>query len=359
LLINDENVKREAQNKNLLWGTIDTWILWNLTNKKVHAIDYTQIASTGMWDPFSMTFNPIVLKFLSIPTDILPTVLNTSSHFGNCDPSIFGDDNTYSIPITSLCADQSAALFGQCCFEPGQVKVTIGTSLSVDMNVGCKAFASKYGLWPLLGWKFGEEEIHILEGFTSNAGSTLDWACSVGFISSVTETDALSSSVPNCNNVYFVPALTGLNQPWNNDFARGTIIGITRTTKKEHIARSLLEAIAFRVKDILECYSEDVPLEIDKIYVDGGVSQNDFLLQFMADFLQKPVDRAEQIEMTSQGVAFLAGLSGGFWKNKEELKKLRKTSKLYLPTNSMTQQEREEKYLKWKKAVNASLDWER
>jgi len=344
---------------NLCFGTLDSWILYNFTDRKIHATEYSNISATGLWDPFDMGWNVWAFRILNLPFNVLPEVKDTICHFGDCIPSVFGEKNIISIPITAVAADQSAATFGQCCFSKGDTKCTIGTGCFVDINTGNQPYASKQGLYPLVGWKFGKEVSFLIEGTQPTAGNLIEWAIEFGLFDAPEKSEELASSVPDTNGCYFVPALKGLIHPYHDGSARGSALGINRSTRKEHVVRAMLEGIAYSIKDLILTIEEDIPVPINCIKFNGGVSQNNFVLQFSADILNRKIIKSQDYEMTAQGIAFMAGLGGGVWKSKEELTKLKTGVKEFVPNpQKMTGNQRKEKYEKWKDAVSRSLNWE-
>jgi len=302
--------------------------LWNLTKGKVHATDPSNVIATGMWDPWAMCWSPL-LGFLTEfpPKNILPEVRPTCSDFGTCDPEYFG----YPIPVNVLMGDQSAALFGQCCFEKGDVNCTMGTGTFVLVNTGPKCLASHYGMYPTIGWQIGNKITYTLEGTSGATGPVIDWAKNMGFVNHVEELDQCATQLSDTNDLYFVPAFSGIEQPNFDHHARGLAIGITYSTSKEHFVRAILEGISFRVNDIVQPVSRDTGVPIKRIRVCGGVSKNSFICQFISDITNAEVDRPEELETTSLGVAYLAGLYQGVFRDFKHLTELRKSDKVFKP----------------------------
>eukprot|EP01133_Synstelium_polycarpum_P012962 gene12962-15232_t len=323
ILENHEEAKRAARDQQMLFGTIDTWLLWNLTGGRTHATDYSNISTTGLYDPFEMAYNKVVFYLFNIPYHIMPKIMDTSDDYGTCLPELFGAP----IPITAMCGDQQSAMFGECCFSEGDTKVTIGTGCFVDINTGRQARASKYGMYPLIGWKIKEDITFVMEGKGLAAGTVVDWARSFGMFERVQDTAAMASSVSHSQGVVFVPSFTGLAPPQNDPKARGLIIGMTPSTKREHVVRALLESFGYRCKEIIDSIIADNYSPIKRIVADGGVCLNDFVMQFTSDVCGFPIDRAAHPEMTAAGVCMLAGLKVGIWKSKEDLVQLRKNQK--------------------------------
>ena len=340
----------EDPKTDIRWGTLDTWILWNLTNGEVHATDYSNASSTALLDPFTLKWNPIVLSTFNIPDYILPEIKNTRDDFGST--SLFGGE----IPIKTVIADQQASLFGQCCFNFGDMKITNGTGSFVDINTGNTPFASKRKLYPLIAWRIDGETTYMLEGLSHNTGNIIDWIQEeLELFDDAKATEEMAMSVDSTKGVYFVPAFTsGLGFPWHDPSARGNIFGISLTTKKEHIVRAVLEGICLRVRDFVDGIIEDTGLEVETIKADGGVSQNKFILQFLSDILGRNIEHSLDLEMTALGTAFMSGIATGFWKSREELASIRSVE-TYHP--EMTEKEREDKYKFWNDIISRSLNY--
>ncbi|GAM25515.1 hypothetical protein SAMD00019534_086900, partial [Acytostelium subglobosum LB1] len=351
ILQNHAEAKQAVKDEQMMFGTIDSWLLWNLTGGKVHATDYSNFSTTGLYDPFEMCYNKVVFYLFSIPYHIMPKIHDTSYHYGDTLPGLFGA----SIPITSLCGDQQSAMFGECCFNEGDTKLTIGTGCFVNINTGAHAKASRYGMYPLIGWKIGKEISYMMEGKGMAAGTVVDWAQSFGMFENPAETSAMATSVPHTQGVVFVPAFTGLAPPQNDPRARGLIIGMTPSTKREHVVRALLESFGYRCKELIDSIRSDNYCQIQSVVADGGVCQNDFVCQFISDMCATPIDRAGHPEMTAAGVCMLAGLNVGVWKTKEELVKLRLSSKMFSP--SMNRDNRKKLFKRWQRALRRSMCW--
>jgi len=331
------------------WGIIDTWILWNLTEGRIFATDYSNCSSTGMLDPFTLDWNSIVIDKLGIPIHILPEIKDTNGDFGST--KLFGGDE---IPIRSVVADQQASLFGQCCFEYGDMKVTNGTGSFVDLNTGDTPFASKRKLYPLVAWRLNGEVTYMLEGLSHTCANMIDLLIDLGLINSPEETEDMAKSVNP--SLFFVPSLTsGLSFPWWDDSATGSIFGISLNTKREHIVRAVLEGICYRIKDIVEGIVADTGIEVNEIKADGGVSQNKFVTQFLADILGMDIIHSKNPETTALGAAFIAGLTTGFWGSKEDLKKTYEVDQVFNPQISET--ERKKKYQRWMDIISRSLHY--
>ncbi len=350
VLENVEGVRERAEKGELLAGTIDTWLIWKLTNGKVHATDYSNASATNMFDTFRLEWSDLFLDLFQIPRYVLPEVRETSGDFG--ETAVFGTP----IPITGVCADQQSALFAETCFSPGEVKCTHGTGTFIDMNVGNEPVTSPHKLVPMIAWNLNEEVTYMLEGYLGVTGSAVQWLCDgLKIIGEPSETERIAASCKDTGGVYVVPAFQGLTSPYWDPMARGIVIGLTRGTQKEHVVRATLEAIAYCCKDILTAMEEDSQVKIKSIKADGNASQNNFVLQFMADLLNVEIERPQNLEATALGAALFAGLSVGYWKSKEDIIRYRKVDRKFRP--EMDRAERERRYATWKKAVKRSLDW--
>ena len=360
LLETTPELKTVVEKKDTAWGTIDSWLLWNLTDGKVHATDCTNASSTGLLDPFKLVWNSIIYKTFKIPIHILPEVKATRGNFGSTKH--FGGGE---IQINSVMADQQASLFALFSGAPkvGDVKCTNGTGTFVDIFTGEKPKASKRKLYPLIAWGDNDEEgnikaYYLLEGLSHNTGNIVDYIGSeLGFHSDPSETEAMAMSVADSKEpVFFVPSLTsGLSFPWWDETSKAAIFGISLGTKKEHIVKAVLEGICYRIKDIVEGMIKDTKIELKHIKLDGGVSQNKYVLQFLSDILGIEVEHSGNPETTALGTAFMAGLVSGFWKTKEELRAITKVDKIYSP--QITDEERNVKYEFWKNIISRSLNY--
>jgi len=352
ILDNVEGAREEAKKGDLLFGTVDTWLLWRLTGGKVHATDCSNASRTMLFNIHKLNWDDELLELFDVPKRMLPEVLPTSATFGFTEKGFFGRE----IPIASVVGDQQAALFGQACFQPGMVKNTYGTGCFILMNTGKKAFPTKTGLLTTVAWKIGDDVFYALEGSVFIAGAAVKWLRDgLGLIKDARETEELAKSVPDNGGVYFVPAFVGLGAPYWDMRARGLIIGLTQGVTKEHIVRAVLEAIAYQNRDVLDVMELETNIPIVTLRVDGGASVNNFLMQFQADVLGIPVERPLVSETTALGAAFLAGLAVGYWGSLEELQGLWKLDKRFEP--SMEESERERLYSTWKEAVRRSLRW--
>ena len=352
MLNNVAGFQKRAEAGEIAFGTIDSWLIYKLTGGKTHAISASNASVTGAYDLLHDEWYGEWLDFLGLPLSLFPEVYPDSGSFGVTDASVFGAE----VPITGAIADQHAALFAQGCIEPGSVKVTHGTGSFLDMNIGSEAKVSQNGLNTIIAWRMNGDTTYGLEGYAAVTGSAVQWLRDgAKIIADSAETEAMASSVPDNGGVYFVPALAGLSAPYWDSYARGTIIGITRGTTQEHLARATLEGIVYSTKDFLETMRKDSGVDIQSMKVDGGASQNDFLMQFQADMLDAEVVRPSVAEATSLGAAYLAGLAVGYWPNSEACFAGQSVDKVFTP--EMTDEERGQLYAEWTKAVKRSMEW--
>ncbi|APC96649.1 glycerol kinase GlpK [Francisella frigiditurris] len=353
ILDNVEGAREKAEKGQLLLGTIDTWLIWNMTRGQVHATDYSNASRTMLFNINTLEWDKKILKHLGILESMLPEVKNSSEIYGHTDERTLAGAR---IPIAGVAGDQHAALFGHCCFEKGMAKNTYGTGCFALMNVGDKPVFSDAGLLTTIAWGENGKPTYALEGSVFIAGAVIQWIRDgIGLIRSSEDSEYYATKIDSTNGVYFVPAFVGLGTPYWDMYARGTIVGITRDTKREHIIRAALEAIAYQAKDVLDCMKEDTGLDLAGLKVDGGAVQNSFLMQFQADILQTHISKPEINEITGLGAVFLAGLAVGFWKNKEELKTLVNIEKNFEPKKDLETVCHD--YKGWKKAVERSKAW--
>ncbi|MEZ7737070.1 glycerol kinase GlpK [Gemella sanguinis] len=350
ILDNVPGAQERAEKGELLFGTIDTWLVWKLTGGKVHVTDYTNAARTMLFNIKDLVWDKEILDILNIPEAILPEVKSNSEIYGKTiDYHFYGGEVT----ISGLAGDQQAALFGQLAFDKGMIKNTYGTGSFIIMNTGENMELSKNNLLTTIGYGINGKVYYALEGSIFIAGSAIQWLRdSLRLIKKSSETEQLAFDSKNNNEVYLVPAFTGLGAPYWNPNARGTIFGLTRGTTKEDLVKATLQSIAYQVRDIIDTMKIDANTEIPLLKVDGGAANNDYLLDFQANILGVKIARAENLETTALGAAFLAGLSVGYWKNLDEVKNLNSAGKLFVPT--MTKEEREKLYKGWKRAVRAT-----
>ena len=347
-----EGARAEAEAGNLLFGTIDTWLIWNLTRGKVHVTDYTNASRTMMFDIHNGCWDEKLLEYFQIPVSMLPEVKPSSCLYGYTAEGVLGS----VVPIAGAAGDQQAALFGQCCFEPGEVKNTYGTGCFMLMNTGNHAVASENGLLTTIAATADGSIHYALEGSVFSAGSSIQWLRDgLRLIQNASETEEYASSVPDTNGVYVVPAFTGLGAPYWDPYARGTVVGITRGCTKEHFIRATLESLAYQVNDVLEVMKEDAGSDLAVLRVDGGASANNLLLQIQANISNVAVERPECIETTALGAAYLAGLAVGFWESKEAVLESRNVERIF--RTQIDDAKRNAMVKGWRAAVGCSRDW--
>ncbi|MBP3319140.1 MAG: glycerol kinase GlpK, partial [Ruminiclostridium sp.] len=353
ILQNVPGVREKALRGELLCGTVDSWLLWNLTGGKVHASDYSNCCRTMLFDIHKLAWDEDLCRLMEVPKDWLPQPVENSGDLGVIAQGVPYLETLAGLPIRGAAGDQQAALFGQGCFQPGQLKNTYGTGCFTLLNTG-KAVESRNGLLTCVGWGLKGETTYVLEGSVFNAGSSIQWLRDeLGIIQSSPEIDVLAESVPDNGGVYLVSAFTGLGAPHWDMFARGTILGLTRGTTKAHVCRATLEGIAYQTADLIRAMEKDAGQPISGLRVDGGASVSDFMMQYQADLLGVPVERPQVVETTAWGAACLAGLGAGLWDSPEALLKDRKPGKVYLP-----QTDRTKEYAKWQKALERAKAWE-
>ncbi len=345
--------REEAERGELLFGTVDTWLIWNLTKGRTYVTDYTNASRTMLFDIKELCWDQRILKELDIPYSMLAKVKPSSCLYGVTDRSLFGEE----IPISGAAGDQQAALFGQCCFDKGEAKNTYGTGCFLLMNTGEEPVVSKHGLITTIAACSDNKAIYALEGSVFVAGAAIQWLRDeLRLIRTASESEKYANEVEDTNGIYIIPAFTGLGAPYWDQYARGAIVGITRGCNREHIIRATLESIAYQTYDVLKAMEGDLGQGLKSLKVDGGACANNFLMQFQADILDSKVLKPECIETTALGAAYLAGLSVGFWKDKDEIKNNWALSKTFIP--SMEKEERDRLLKGWHKAVNRSFSWE-
>lgn len=349
-----EGAREKAERGELLFGTVDTWLIWKLTGGAVHVTDYTNACRTMLYDIHKLCWDQKILDKLHIPASILPEVKPSSYVYGYTKENILGG----SIPIAGAAGDQQAALFGQCCFEPGEVKNTYGTGCFLLMNTGEKAIEARDGLLTTIAASSDGKVRYALEGSVFIAGAAIQWLRDeMEMIPSASDSEHYCLQVPDTAGVYLVPAFTGLGAPYWDPYARGVLVGITRGTKKAHVIRATVESLAYQVSDLVAVMEEISGINIQCLKVDGGASANNFLMQFQSDILQVPVDRPRVYETSALGAAYLAGLSTGYYRNLEEIKENWQIGQHFLP--QMDKKHMSRLISGWKKAVDCSLGWER
>ena len=353
ILDNIEGAREKAENGELLFGTVDTWLIWNLTRGKVHVTDYTNAARTMLYNIKELKWDDEILEILDIPKSMLPDVKPSSYVYGHTDEGMLSGAQ---IPIAGCAGDQQAALFGQTCFEEGSAKNTYGTGCFMLMNTGENIVESKHGLLTTIAWGVDGKVEYALEGSIFIGGASIQWLRDeLRVLYDAKQSEFYANSVKDTNGVYVVPAFTGLGAPYWDMYARGAIMGLTRGANRAHLVRATLESIAYQVKDVLNAMQEDSGLKLKDLRVDGGASSNNFLMQFQSDILDVNIDRPKVVETTALGAAYLAGLAVEFYNNKDEIKKSWIIDREFIP--NMSDDKRNLLYKGWKKAVSRSLLW--
>lgn len=354
VLDNVPGAREKADRGDLLFGTVETWLIWQLTGS--HVTDYSNASRTMLFDIHRLCWDAELCELLGVPMSILPLPVSNSQVYGLVKKGIPGLEKLAGTPVCGAAGDQQAALFGQTCFRPGEAKNTYGTGCFTLMNVGEKPVRSRAGLVTSVAWQVEGRTAYALEGSVFNGGSTIQWLRDeLHLIDSAPECDRLAESVPDSGGVVVVPAFTGLGAPYWDMYARGAILGITRGTGRAHVARAVLECIAYQVTDLMLAMRQDAGCDITALRVDGGASVSDILMQLQTDLLRIPVDRPEMVETTAFGAAALAGLSCGVWSGLEELTRLRRSQRVFLPTRP--QADCDWDYRLWKRAVSRASDW--
>ena len=347
-----EGARERAKRGELLFGTVETWLIWKLTKGAVHVTDYSNASRTMLFNINTLEWDDEILEELDIPKFMLPQAKTSSAVYGEADPGFFGG----RIPIAGAAGDQQAALFGQTCFEEGEAKNTYGTGCFLLMNTGEKPVFSENGLVTTIAWGMEGKVNYALEGSVFVAGAAIQWLRDeLRLIDSASDTEYLAQKVEDTNGCYVVPAFTGLGAPYWDQYARGTIVGLTRGVNKDHIIRATLESLAYQVNDVLEAMGADSGIALSALKVDGGASANNFLMQTQADISRAPVHRPKCVETTAMGAAYLAGLAVGYWKDKEDVKQNWDIDRVFQPDIEI---EKQQKMLKgWKKAVQYAHGW--
>lgn len=352
ILDNVDGARELADQGKLLFGTVETWLIWKFTKGKVHVTDYSNASRTMLFNINTLEWDKDILEELAIPESMLPTPMPSSCVYGNTDASFLGEE----IPIAGAAGDQQAALFGQTCFHEGEAKNTYGTGCFLLMNTGEKPVFSKNGLVTTIAWGLDGKVTYALEGSIFVAGAAIQWLRDgMRMIDSASDSEYMASKVKGTHGCYVVPAFTGLGAPHWDQYARGTIVGITRGTTKNHIIRATLESIALQVCDVIDAMKADAGIDIRALRVDGGASANNFLMQFQADMLDASVNRPVCVESTAIGAAYLAGLAVGYWSGKEDVMKNQQLDRVFSP--SISKEEREQKRKGWNKAVKYAYGW--
>ena len=357
ILDNVPEARTLASENRLLFGTVETWLIWNLTDKQVHITDYSNAARTMLFDIEKLCWDEYLCSKLGIPMNILPEVKESSSVYGYVSENVPGLKELAGIPISGAIGDQQAALFGQACFNAGQAKNTYGTGCFLLMNTGDKRIHSKNNLIEGIAWGINGKVTYDLEGSAFNAGSVIKWLRDeLRLISEPSECDFLAESVKDANGIYLVPAFTGLGAPYWDMYARGCIVGLTRGTNRAHFARAVLESIAYQVTDLVEAMTKDSNIILSEMRVDGGASVSNVMLQIQSNLISSKVNRPKLVETTALGAAYMAGLAVGFWKDFDEIEKAREVDRIFIP--AIDNDTREAALKGWHKAVSRSRDWE-
>ena len=352
ILNNVDGARKMAEAGELCFGTVDSWLIYNLTGGKVHATDYSNASRTMLFNINTLSWDDELLKIFDIPREMLPEVKPSAHLFGYSDSGILGAE----VAIGGVAGDQQAALFGQCCFDQGDIKNTYGTGAFLLLNTGDKPFITDDGLLTTRAWSINGKVTYALEGSVFTCGAAIQWLRDgLKILESAQDSEYYASKVKDSGGIMIVPAFQGLGAPWWDPYARGLIIGITRATTKNHIIRATLESIAYQTADVIELMESSTAIKIKSLKVDGGASTNDLLLSFQSDILGIPIERPECVETTALGAAYLAGLSLGVYSSIDEIRNNRKIERTFADTKS--DEWRREKLLKWKKAVIRSLEW--
>jgi len=352
ILDNVPGAREKAAQGRLRFGTIDSWLIWNLTGGRVHATDYSNASRTMLFNIHTLDWDEEILAELGIPRSMLPQALPSSHIYGETDPAVLGA----AIPIAGVAGDQQSALFGQTCFRPGDAKSTHGTGCFLLMNTGERAVPSHSGLLTTIAWGIGGRVEYALEGSIFIGGAAVQWLRDeMRFFDRSADSEALALSVPDTGGVYVVPAFVGLGAPYWDMYARGIIVGLTRGTGRAHITRATLESIAYQVRDVIGAMEADSGIRLNRLKVDGGAVANNFLMQFESDILGVPVERPQIAETTALGAAYLAGLATGFWRSQAELADKWALDRAFTP--AMPEEERERRYAGWRRAVDRARSW--
>jgi glycerol kinase len=353
MLDNVPGAREKADKGELLFGTVDTWLIWKMTNGKVHVTDYSNASRTLMYNIKKLQWDDKMLAELGVPKSMLPEVKPSSEVYGHTDEKIFGG----KIPVAAAIGDQQGALFGQACFEKGMAKNTYGTGSFILMNTGTEPITSKTGLLTTIAWGLDGKVEYALEGAIFVTGAAVQWLRDeLKAIHDAADTNYFASKVKDTHGVYMVPAFVGLGAPYWDQYARGAILGLTRGANRDHIVRATLESIGYQTRDVVDCMEKDSGIKGTELKVDGGASNNDFLMQFQADVLGVPVMRPKIVETTARGSAFLAGLATGFWKSKSELVNAFELERKFEP--AIARADADKLYKGWQKAVEKAKDWE-
>ncbi len=355
LLDNVPQARKKAERGEILFGTVDSWLIWKLSGGSCHLTDYTNASRTMLYNIHELKWDDELLNILEVPPEVLPEVRSSSEVYTTTKDSLFQGEN---IPVAGIAGDQQAAPFAQACFKEGMTKSTYGTGAFALLNTGSQPYISQKGLLTTIAWGFDDKITYALEGSIFNAGSAIQWLRDeLNLIEDAADSEYFACKIEDTNGVYVVPAFTGLGAPHWNPAARGTIVGISRATTKNHIIRATLESIAFQSYDLFKAMEEDAGIDIKEVRVDGGAARNDFLLQFLSNICNNKVQRPVNTETTAAGSAYLAGLAVGFWDSLDEIKNIRRVDKTFTP--DMKEENRQQSYAGWKRAIDTVINWTR
>ncbi|XP_023937015.1 putative glycerol kinase 5 [Bicyclus anynana] len=353
VLHNIQEFKSAVQKNDAMFGTLDTWLLYKITGNKIHMSDVSSASATGFFDPFTMQWAGWAMSLFGIPMGALPTVVDTAGdHFTSTSPELWGS----AIPIRSCIADQTASMWGSCCFNVGDIKLTMGTGTFFNINTGRSPHASASGLYPVVGWRLGDEIVFSAEGANNDTASIIKWAQNIGLFDNPQDTADIAMSVPDTDGVFFIPAFSGLGPPYNDFTAASGFVGMKPSTTKAHLVRAVLESLAFRTAQLYTCVLSETSYNFSTIRLDGGVSNNDFVVQLVADLTGLKVERPVQVEMSSLGCAHIVGFQLGIFKSKDELKSLRKIGTVFTP-RPQVKKSYEKIVTRWEDAVKRMCGW--
>ena len=357
ILDNVPAARQLADEGKLLFGTVETWLIWNLTGGKAHVTDYSNASRTMLFDVDKLCWDEYLCEKMGIPMSILPDAVPSSMHYGDVAGGILGLEALAGVPICGAIGDQPAALFGQGCFKPGQAKNTYGTGCFLLMNTGETRVESNSNLLSGVAWGIGDRVEYALEGSAFNAGSVIKWLRDeLHMVDTARRCDELAETVENANGIYLVPAFTGLGAPYWDMYARGCIVGLTRGVNRAHFCRAVLESITYQMTDLLEAMTDDSGIELSELRVDGGASVSNIMMQIQADMIRTKVNRPKTVETTALGAAYLAGLCVGYWKDMADIENNREVDTEFVP--QMDKAERDRLYKGWKRAVERAKNWD-
>ena len=352
---NIEGARNLASEGKLCFGTVDSWILWKLTDGQLHATDYSNVAATLLFDPFQLKYSDTMLTVMGFERSMLPEVKDTGGLFGHVAAHHFGA----SFPIMAVISDQTSAMFAQCCWNAGDLKCTVGTGLFMTLNTGSKPHASMMGFYPLIGWKIGDDLNYLMEANFPSCGSAIEWGKKFGLYCDPSETETIAESVRDSEGLTFVPAFDGFHVPHIDPCATAGMLGLTHSTRKEHMVRALLESLAYTVKQVYDVGTTEINIPIKIVCADGGVSNNDFVMQLASNLIGREIHRPRDVDQTIYGAVYVAGLASGFWKSRDEVREFWQSDRVFkpLPKNSEKAERELRNYKKWQQAVERCLGW--